>query len=514
MYFSHDFLTIFSRFVKGAFMATFDIYKLLSLNEDYTLEFKESVKTLPRDFWETYSSFANTKGGYIILGIKEKPFTILGIESPEKIKKDLFNTAANSQKASHNVLTNDSVVIHDIDGKTIISVYVPELDTSKKPLYLNDNPKKSYIRKNDGDYIITDEELRRFMRESSADIDSELLENYSIDDLDPSSILQFKNIVDQRYPAGHYLEMNNLQFLCEMGVFQIDRNDSRKPKLTLAGLIFLGKYNAIIQRIPHFHLEYLNKRGSSSLRWSDRVSTGDLEDFNLFKFFHVVKDRLTSTISDPFRLDDNCVRKTPTELDVALREAFANAIIHADYLDTETAIEIIVEDLCYIFLNPGTMRVSRTQFFTGGKSLPRNNTLITYFRRMGIAERAGTGGKDIISFAQTNNYRIPTLEASASSTCLKIWVADTIDTYPHLSPEAKQIYEYIQANLKCKFGDIKNAIHLSEYHIRNSLKELLKLGIIGSSGKGRATVYTKNISNLDILKTFDLAKDFVLKHSR
>lgn len=493
-------------------MVTFDIYKLLSLDEDYTLEFKESTTALPKDFWETYSSFANTKGGYVILGVKEKPLTILGVDNPEKIKKDLFNTAANSQKTSHNVLNNDNVVIHDINGKTIISVHVPELAPSKKPLYINDNPKKSYIRKNDGDYLITTEELRRFIRESSADTDGELLDNYTIDDLDHASILHFKNIVDQRYPAGRYLEMDNLQFLCEMGVFQIDRNDNRKPKLTLAGLIFLGKYNAIIQRIPHFHLEYLNKRGNTTLRWSDRVSTGDLEDFNLFKFFHVVKDRLTSTISDPFKLDDNCVRKTPTELDVVIREAFANAIIHADYLDEETAIKITVEDLCYVFLNPGTMRVSRTQFFTGGKSLPRNNTLITYFRRMGIAERAGTGGKDIIAFAQTNNCRIPTLDTNISSTCLKIWVADTIDTYPHLSSETQKVYNYINTNLQCKFGDIKSATQLSEYHLRNSLKELVHLGIINSSGKGRATVYTKNISNLDLLKTFDFAKDLVLKH--
>lgn len=495
-------------------MNTLDIYNLLSLAEDYTLEFKESTKALPKDFWETYSSFANTKGGYIILGIKEKPLTILGVEDPEKIKKDLFNTAANTQKTSHNVLTNDNVVIHDIDGKSIISVCIHELDASKKPLYLNDNPKKSYIRKNEGDYLITDEELRRFIRESSPDVDGELLDNFTIEDLDSVSVLQFKNIVDQRYPEGHYLEMDNLQFLSEMGVFQIDRNDNRKPKLTLAGLLFLGKYNAIIQRIPHFHLEYLNKRGNSALRWSDRVSTGDLEEFNLFKFFHVVKDKLSSTIKDSFKLDEDCVRKTPAELDVALREAFANAIIHADYLDAETAIEIIVEDLCYVFRNPGTMRVSRTQFFTGGKSLPRNNTLIAYFRRMGIAERAGSGGKDIISFAQTNNYRIPTLNVDAFSTCLKIWVADTIDTYPHLSSEAKLIYSYIQSNLQCKFGDIKSATELSEYYVRNALKELANFGIITSSGKGRATVYSKNISELDIIKSFDFVKDFVLKHCR
>lgn len=45
--------------------------------ENYNLEFKESENKLPGDFWETYSSFSNTAGGFIILGVKEKPFRIM-----------------------------------------------------------------------------------------------------------------------------------------------------------------------------------------------------------------------------------------------------------------------------------------------------------------------------------------------------------------------------------------------------------------------------------------------------
>ena len=42
------------------------------LTESFDLEFKSAKGGFPKSFWETYSSFANTEGGIIILGISEK----------------------------------------------------------------------------------------------------------------------------------------------------------------------------------------------------------------------------------------------------------------------------------------------------------------------------------------------------------------------------------------------------------------------------------------------------------
>ena len=363
-------------------------------HENSELEFKSSTDKLSADFWETYSSFSNTSGGYIILGVQEKPrIKVVGINNPEKMLVDICNLANNPLKVSRNVIENKNISLHDIDGKTVISIYIPELPDQKKPLYLNGNYNKTYIRKNEGDYLASDEDLRRFIRNAQNDNDSELLENYTIEDLNPDSILLFKNIVHKRNPSKHFLEMENQQFLNKMGIFQIDRNDGRKEKLTLAGLLFLGKFEAITQKIPHFHLEYINKRGIATGRWKDRVSTGDLNypDLNVFDFYQIVLAKLLETIEDSFELDKNSVRKSNLELSTALREALGNVLIHADYQDPETTIKITVDSLYYSFLNPGSMKVSQYQFFTGGVSIPRNNTLITFFRRIGASERSGTG---------------------------------------------------------------------------------------------------------------------------
>lgn len=73
-----------------------DIIQLLLQGERNSLERKKATTNVPDNVWDTYSAFANTYGGTILLGIYEdmtekdvtKRFTILGVEDSGKIKKD------------------------------------------------------------------------------------------------------------------------------------------------------------------------------------------------------------------------------------------------------------------------------------------------------------------------------------------------------------------------------------------------------------------------------------------
>ena len=62
-----------------------DIASVLKEKEHVNIEVKSAGRGIPNSIWDTYSSFANTFGGTIILGIEEdkatKAFILKGIQN-------------------------------------------------------------------------------------------------------------------------------------------------------------------------------------------------------------------------------------------------------------------------------------------------------------------------------------------------------------------------------------------------------------------------------------------------
>lgn len=65
-----------------------EIKEILLNGENVTLECKRAKSDVPKSLWETYSAFANTVGGVILLGIEENRkesdiknrFQIIGVD--------------------------------------------------------------------------------------------------------------------------------------------------------------------------------------------------------------------------------------------------------------------------------------------------------------------------------------------------------------------------------------------------------------------------------------------------
>ena len=114
-------------------MTAEDIKQSILKGERLKLEAKRAGTDIPKSIWETYSAFANTVGGTILLGVYEdtkekdasKRFEIQGVADARKIISDFWNVI-NSNKVSANILVDDNVEAVEVDGKEIVCIHVPQ----------------------------------------------------------------------------------------------------------------------------------------------------------------------------------------------------------------------------------------------------------------------------------------------------------------------------------------------------------------------------------------------------
>lgn len=117
-----------------------DIASILQSNERVNIEVNAASKGIPNSIWETYSSFANTFGGSIILGIEEnkdtKEFIPRGIHNPQQMLYDIWNMLNNHQKISNNILLEHHIYSARHEDMDFIVIEVPRADRRDKPVYI------------------------------------------------------------------------------------------------------------------------------------------------------------------------------------------------------------------------------------------------------------------------------------------------------------------------------------------------------------------------------------------
>lgn len=85
-----------------------DILQIEKYKENNRIEAKKALGGLPRSIWETYSAFANTLGGVILLGVeeyKDKSLHPVNLPDPEGMVAEFWEIMNHSEKVSVNILS-------------------------------------------------------------------------------------------------------------------------------------------------------------------------------------------------------------------------------------------------------------------------------------------------------------------------------------------------------------------------------------------------------------------------
>ena len=491
-----------------------DINTLLQVGERISFECKKCENQIPKSVWETYSSFANTVGGIIVLGITEhmeepdqaKRFEITGVNNPTKLKKEFFDTL-NSNKVNRNILIEEDVDIVEYEGHSLLVINIPQVDYRQRPIYINGNMMNGSFKRNyEGDYHCTEDDVKAMIRDANdSGNDSVLIENYTMDDIDANTLAAYRNRFRTANMDHVWNDYSDKDFLLNMGGYIIDRNTHREG-LTLAGLLMFGKGLSIRERFDNIRMDYLDMTNlQPDSRWSDRLTYDGRWENNLYNFFMTVQSKLIKDLKRPFRLE-GMERIDDTAIHKAVREALTNLVIHSDYMITGV-LKVEKHDDCFVFSNPGSLKIPVMDIYTGGHSKARNPNMQAMFRMIGFGDNIGSGFPTILNAWKKENWRQPCLVENQDLHLveLTLTMASLIPDECHMALHDTYGSDYEKLNkeeqlvLATAFTEkctsnyrMQQLLGRNSLDVGKTLYALVGKGMLVPANKGRWTSYSLN----------------------
>lgn len=480
----------------------------LQLDENHERECKLAEGGLPESLWETYSAFANTDGGTILLGVKEhrESFTVNGLTDKQIVKyqKNFWSVLNDRNKISKNILLNHHVKIVEYEEKKLLEIDIPAADRHDKPVYIGTDPMKgTYRRDFDGDFLCTEASVRAmFADQRDISVDSEVLEDMDLDALNADTIKGYRVIFEQLHAGHPWNKLMKDEFLIKLKAAAKNKKGSVSP--TVAGLLMFGDADRITDVFPDYFLDYREECDDRNIRWLYRTHSNEGDwSGNLFEFFYKVTNRIDDDVAVPFVNRREGVRVDRVNVHDALSEAVANALVHANYYG-KRGIVVVKHGKNITISNPGTIRITKEEFYAGGNSDPRNPNLLKIFGFVNVGERAGSGVDKIMTAWEEQNWEKPVYDISlrAERVTLQLEVGQVVyipgaadlrreETQEILAVDKEQrIIDYLKAH-----GNIsmKEATELCGYKARSATRKIIdnmqEKQLIEKIGNGPKTKY-------------------------
>ena len=442
-----------------------DLNNIMRYHENNRIEAKKAAGGFPHSLWETYSAFANTIGGLILLGVEEsraKELRVTGVPDARGYMDVIWQTVNDPAKVSANILAPEDVAVHTIDGKEVLVISVPRAGRRQRPVYIGDSPfTGSYRRDGEGDYHCSAEEVRAMLRDrDDAPADLAVLEARTPEDLSRDTLRQFRLLMAMRRPDHPWNYLPDQEFLPTAGILGYGK-DGTTLHPTLAGLLLLGRRGPLKEVFPQFKLTYRETDTGFSLA-TNRPGCPE----NLFSFYTTVSRRLTAVSA---LLAEGSAAQA--DLAAAMKEAVLNAILHADYFGGG-GLTIQRTDAELQVTNGGLLRVSPDQARAGGAADPRNVVLTRLFSLVKLGSGAGKGLKGIYHLWAQQGWSAPVL-----SEAFKAGVTSLSLPLPRreFSPEdltRQLIAEYLTEQVSATEAALAEALGLTPREVQTALAYL------------------------------------------
>ena len=369
---------------------------LIPEGEGETLEFKEQWN---EHGLEAVASFVNTKGGTLLIGVKDDG-TILGWIGKDREQQVVIN------KIVEILRVHPEVSIQQEQGKPVLVIEVKPASTFVAC------HGRYYHRVGNSTREIPPEQLGRyFVAKLGVQWDS-VTDGYTLDLIDPVAIQRFLELAKGRLPFAK--DNDSVEsILKKLGLI-------RDGKITRGAVLLFGKDPQGVFTSAQIHM---GRFKDDITIIDDKILKGNLfaqleGAVQLFRTYLHVRYEFEGKSRDDEPLSA-MQRKEIWDYPIeALREAVINALIHRDYFQTGSEIQIRVYDERVVITNPGTLPDGITVDELkreGHPSVPRNSLLAQVFYYGEMLEKWGTGTSRMIALCRYQGILEPEFSANPDS---------------------------------------------------------------------------------------------------
>lgn len=357
----------------------------LSRSEGKTLEFKENTRGL-QAVVKTVVAFANSSGGTIIIGVKDRTKDIVGITNALEEEEKLANVISDSIFP----LLIPDIEIHSFRNKELLVLNIPHV---AGPYYIkSEGPEK-------GVYVRFGSTNRKADSETISSLKL-FATNKTYDEL-PCS----KGVLDQSQiqTAFGWVNKYPTEKTCEMLGIYSNHNGNICP--SIGGVLLFSMHR--IKLFPDSIIRCARFKGSNKEKIIDQTEIFAPLPFVISEVIAFIErnTRKEGKIGPIFRED---VGEYPP---FAIREALTNALLHSDYSMTGCHIQIAIFDDRIEFTNPGGLPFGQTiQKALQGFSRLRNRVIGRVFKELNLIEQWGSGLQRILAVCERQGLQKPLIE--------------------------------------------------------------------------------------------------------
>jgi ATP-dependent DNA helicase RecG len=471
------------------------------------VEATKAAGGVPDSLVATLCSFANSRGGIVILGLDESAgFAATGVRDVPAMRDAVADIARRKLTPP----LTPSIESVPFESVNLVVIQVDTLPPAQRPCFVTARGmyNGAYVRVGDGGQRLTPYEVDR-LRENCGQPrwDEEPIVRATINDLDRGSRLRLVEVARRNSPRS-FSSLSEDEALVRLGVLA-SHEDVLVP--TLAGLLSVGAYpqeffpQLIVSLAVHPHID-AGRPGPGGIRFLDSATVGGPVPELVVEVVQAVQRnlRVTSRVVGAGREEHWEIEPE------VVREAIVNALMHRDYSPQARGTQIQVDlfpDRLTVTSPGGLFGNVRLELLgQSGTSSSRNARLAALLQEAGdpitgrpVAENRGSGlsmmiretkrntGLVPVFGANLNEFRVTVPRTASLSPERQAWAA-AVAQRRNLTPEqifamamAREGYD-IDASLFSRLG-------LSSPDARWQLHELMEIGVLHSRSAGDGGPY-------------------------